>query len=64
MKKWLIPIVAYLVVCMIVVFLPASEGYDVLAWKLFVGQFYAIPIMIITALLTYYFSKSDTVADS
>ncbi len=60
MKRWLIPFIAYLLVCIIVVYLPASEGHDVLAWKLFVGQAYAIPILIITALITYFFSNKDT----
>lgn len=60
MKKYIItPVVAYVVVCMVAVLSPASEGYDVFTWKLLVGQVYAIPVLIITAVISYLFYRSD-----
>lgn len=58
MKKYIIlPLFAYVVVCIIAVLIPASEGYDVVSWKLFVGQFVAIPVLIITALISFFVYK-------
>ncbi|MGR5913999.1 DUF4017 family protein [Bacillus pacificus] len=36
---------------------PASQGYNHVGWKLFVGQAYAIPIFLITAIITFYINK-------
>ncbi|MDQ1143695.1 hypothetical protein QE429_000522 [Bacillus sp. SORGH_AS 510] len=57
MKKIMPPLIAYLVVCLIAIFLPASEGYNTVGWKLFVGQIYAIPVLIIVALFTFFRNK-------
>lgn len=43
--------VVYATVLMLTLFAPAPEGYDVMNWKLFVGQVYAIPSFIIVLLL-------------
>lgn len=56
MKKVIYPLAVYIIVCMIAVLLPASEGYNTFSWKLFVGQLYAIPallIVVITQLFIY-----------
>lgn len=44
-------LVVYATVLMLTLFAPASEGYEVMNWKLFVGQVYAIPSFIIVLLL-------------
>ncbi|WP_026689639.1 DUF4017 family protein [Alteribacter aurantiacus] len=44
MKKMTVSLVVYLLACFIALILPASEGYNTFAWKIFVGQLYAIPI--------------------
>jgi hypothetical protein len=38
---------AYLIVCLIADLIPASEGYNTVGWKLFVGQIYAISVLIV-----------------
>lgn len=54
MKKYILfPIIAYVLVCIIAVLLPASEGYNAVGWKLFVGQIYAIPVLLLASLLAY-----------
>ncbi|MED4163753.1 DUF4017 family protein, partial [Halalkalibacterium halodurans] len=45
MKKVVPPLLAYLIVCIVAIILPASEGYNTVAWKLLVGQIYAVPIL-------------------
>ncbi|MBV7507366.1 DUF4017 family protein [Bacillus sp. sid0103] len=57
MKKIIPPILSYIIVCIIAVFFPASEGYNNVGWKLFVGQIYAIPVLIVVALVTFYLNK-------
>lgn len=58
MKKYIIlPITAYVLACIIAVLIPASEGYNAVGWKLFVGQIYAIPILIVTGLISYFLYK-------
>lgn len=47
MKWWMPAVVVYIVICLIGVMAPASQGYDVFSWKLFVTQLYAIPIALI-----------------
>ncbi|MEK4699351.1 DUF4017 family protein [Solibacillus sp. FSL R7-0668] len=57
MKKILLPLAAYLVVCLIAILLPASDGYNTIGWKLLVGQIYAIPALIIGILITFFMNK-------
>ncbi|CAG9623112.1 DUF4017 family protein [Sutcliffiella rhizosphaerae] len=57
MKKLFPPLFSYLLVCIIVVLTPASEGYNTFGWKLFVAQMFAIPVLIIVALITFYVNK-------
>lgn len=57
MQKFIYPLIAYVIVCFIAVFLPASEGYNTIGWKLFVGQIYAIPVFIIAILVTFFVNK-------
>lgn len=57
MKNIIPPLVAYLIVCVIAILIPASDGYDTVGWKLFVGQIYAIPVLIVVALITFYMRK-------
>ena len=54
MKKIIPPVLAYLAVCIIVIFLPASDGYNTVGWKLYVGQIYAIPVLIIAGVVTFF----------
>lgn len=54
------PLLAYVIVCVIAILIPASEGYNVVSWKLFVGQIYAIPVLIITALISYFLYKKSS----
>ncbi len=44
MKNILPALVLYIIVCVIAMIAPASQGYNHVGWKLFVGQAYAIPI--------------------
>lgn len=61
MKKHIMyPLLAYVIVCVIAILIPASEGYNVISWKLFVGQIYAIPVLIITALISYILYKKSS----
>ncbi|OCS89230.1 DUF4017 family protein [Caryophanon latum] len=55
--KFIIPISVYVIICIIAVMLPASDGYDSFGWKLFVGQLYALPALAIAALLCLLFIK-------
>lgn len=57
MKNILPPLLAYLIVCLVAVLTPASEGYNTLGWKLFVGQIFAIPVLIVVALFTFFINK-------
>ena len=57
MKLIIFPLLAYFIVCVIAVLIPASEGYNTVSWKLFVGQIYAVPTLLIVTLITYYFRK-------
>ncbi|MGE6260683.1 DUF4017 family protein [Heyndrickxia sporothermodurans] len=57
MKKFIIPFVAYLIVSIGSVLYPASDGYNTIGWKLFVGQFIAIPVFIVIALVTFFANK-------
>ncbi|HDR7795627.1 TPA: DUF4017 family protein [Bacillus luti] len=50
----------YLIVCVIAIIIPASEGYNTVSWKLFIGQLYAIPIFLVTAIITFYINKKKT----
>lgn len=58
MMKTMIPaLLAYIIVCLIVLLSPASEGYNTVVWKLLVGQLYAIPALLIVALVSFYVNK-------
>lgn len=57
MKKIIPPLLAYLIVCVIAIVIPASEGYNTVGWKLLIGQIYAIPTLLIVAIISYYFNK-------
>jgi len=50
-------LLAYLIVCIIAILAPASDGYDTVSWKLLVGQIYAIPVLIVVAFVTFYMNK-------
>ena len=52
MKLFRPAIIAYAIACVIIVLLPVSEGYDNLAWKLLVGQIFALPTFFIVALIS------------
>ncbi|MED4080278.1 DUF4017 family protein [Halalkalibacterium halodurans] len=60
MKKVVPPLLAYLIVCIVAIILPASEGYNTVAWKLFVGQIYAVPILIVVALISLYVNRKTS----
>ncbi|MDR7236554.1 DUF4017 family protein [Neobacillus drentensis] len=60
MKNIIPSLIAYLIVCIIAVLIPASEGYNTIGWKLFVGQIYAIPALIVVALITFYVNKKHS----
>lgn len=57
MKNILPALLVYIIVCIIAIIIPASEGYNTVGWKFFVGQAYAIPIFIIAAIITFYINK-------
>lgn len=57
MKKINPPLLAYLIVCLIAILIPASEGYNTVGWKLFVGQIYAIPTLLLVTFISYYVNK-------
>ena len=57
MKKITPPLLAYFIVSMLTVFFPASDGYNTVGWKFLVGQIYAIPVLIVVSLVTYFVSK-------
>lgn len=52
MKTVLPALITYVVVVIISLFLPASEGYNSIGWKLFVAQMYAIPAVLIVSMIT------------
>ncbi|MGK0532627.1 DUF4017 family protein [Bacillus sp. 'calajunan'] len=60
MKNIIPALVLYIIVCVIAMIAPASEGYNHVGWKLFVGQAYAIPIFFITAIITFYINKKKS----
>ncbi|WP_144508717.1 DUF4017 family protein [Bacillus mycoides] len=60
MKNILPALLAYIIVCIIAIIIPASDGYNNVGWKLFVGQAYAIPIFIIAAIITCYINKKKS----
>lgn len=57
MMKNILPLIVYLFVCLIAVFLPASDGYHTIGWKLLIGQMYAIPALIVTILVFLFLNK-------
>ena len=57
MKTFIPAIIAYAIACIIIVLLPASEGYDSIAWKLLVGQIFAVPIFFAVALISIRIKK-------
>lgn len=65
MKNITPALVLYIIVCIIAMLAPASQGYNHVGynhvgWKLFVGQVYAIPIFLITAIITFYINKKKS----
>lgn len=60
MKWWVPAILMYVLICMIGLFLPASEGYDVWSWKLLVVQIYAIPISLFVLAFNYWSYRKKT----
>ncbi|WP_002147343.1 DUF4017 family protein [Bacillus cereus] len=60
MKNIIPALVLYIIICIIAIITPASEGYNHVGWKLFVGQAYAIPIFLITAIITFYINKKKS----
>ncbi|KAA0797997.1 DUF4017 domain-containing protein [Bacillus sp. JAS102] len=60
MKNITPALVLYIIVCIIAMIAPSSEGYNHIGWKLFVGQVYAIPIFLITAIITFYINKKKS----
>lgn len=53
MKNITPALVLYIIVCVIAMIAPASQGYNHVGWKLFVGQAYAIPIFSLQLLLHF-----------
>lgn len=60
MSKFILPLVVYVLVLAITTLLPTSEGYDVLTWKLVIGQIYAIPALLITYLIIHFVKRKKT----
>ncbi|MER2118973.1 MAG: DUF4017 family protein [Solibacillus sp.] len=58
--KTFIPLLAYSIVCIIAVMLPASDGYNAIGWKLLIGQIYAIPVLIVTILVSIFLNKRNS----
>ncbi|MDA1904433.1 DUF4017 family protein [Bacillus cereus] len=58
MKNITPALVLYIIVCIIAMLAPASEGYNHVGWKLFVGH--ALPIFLITAIITFYINKKKS----
>lgn len=57
LKNSIQPLLAYLITCIITILSPASDGYNTIGWKLFIGQFFAIPVAIIVGLITFNVNK-------
>ncbi|BCC29944.1 TPA: DUF4017 family protein [Bacillus cereus] len=60
MKNIIPALVLYVIVCIIAILTPASQDYNHIGWKLFVGQAYALPIFLITAIITFYINKKKS----
>lgn len=60
MKKVIIPISVYLIVNIVILLLPVSEGYESITWRLFIGQIYAIPALILSIVISYLIFKKTT----
>ena len=58
MKNIIPALFVYFIVCVIVITLPASNGYNTVGWKLFVGQVYAILFSSLLLLLLFYVNKN------
>lgn len=54
MKNMLPALITYVIVCIITLFLPASDGYNSIGWKFIVAQMYAIPAVLIVSMITSY----------
>ncbi|MEK4080047.1 DUF4017 family protein [Solibacillus sp. FSL K6-1126] len=57
MKKIMVPLLVYLIVCIIAAMLPTSDGYNTIGWKLLIGQIYAIPVLIIAFLISFFLHR-------
>ncbi|HDR6277156.1 MULTISPECIES: DUF4017 family protein [Bacillus] len=60
MKNITPALVLYIIVCIIAMIAPSSQGYNHIGWKLIVGQAYALPIFLITAIITFYINKKKS----
>lgn len=62
-KRYIItPFIVYFIVCIVAFLLPVSDSaYNEISWKLFVGQVYAIPVLIVAAVISYYLYRRKTV---
>lgn len=60
MKKAILPIIIYLIANVIVLLLPVSEGYEAITWRLFVGQIYAIPALLLAIFISYFIFKKPS----
>lgn len=56
----LIPVITYVIVLIIALILPASEGYNTFVWKLIIGQIYAIPAFFIAAFFVQLYIKKTS----
>ncbi|TYS58978.1 DUF4017 domain-containing protein [Sutcliffiella horikoshii] len=57
MKILIPPLLAYLIVCILAVLAPATEGYFTLGQKLLIGQIFAIPALILITLISFLINK-------
>lgn len=57
MKKIIVALSLYLIVCLLTFILPGSDGYNTIGWKLLIGQIYAIPILIISIAISLSLKK-------
>ncbi len=62
-QKYVWPAIIYVLVCIIAILIPASEGYQSIVWKLFVGQAYAIPALIVSLIISRYFKGNKPVQE-
>lgn len=54
----ILPIFIYVVVVIIGLFAPTSEGYNVFYWQFLIAQIYAIPAFCLTVIILSIYQKS------